>query len=60
MNMDLAIFWLDSTGKVIDKVLARRWKTIAAPNEGATYILETHPDLIDEYNIGDILEIMYE
>lgn len=60
MNMDLSIFWLNSAGKVIDKIHARRWKTIAAPNEGATYILETHPDRIDEYNYGDILEIKYE
>jgi uncharacterized membrane protein (UPF0127 family) len=60
MNIDLAIIWTDSTGRIVDKVNAHRWKTIAAPKANAKYILETHIERIEEYNCGDILEFVYE
>jgi len=60
MSIDLAIIWVDSTGKIVDKVLARRWKTLAAPAENAKYIIETHADRYDEYNRGDLLDITDE
>lgn len=60
MEIDLAIIWLDSAGKVVDKIYANRWKTLAAPCKNARYIIETHPDRLREYNCGDVLEIKYE
>jgi uncharacterized membrane protein (UPF0127 family) len=60
MNFDLAIIWVDSAGQVIDKIIANRWKTIAAPSKGAKYILETHTGRYLEYNAGDFLEFEYE
>jgi uncharacterized membrane protein (UPF0127 family) len=60
MNIDLAIIWSDSSGVVVDKVRASRWKTLAAPKSNAKYILETHTDRFEEYNCGDILELLYD
>ena len=59
MNFDLTIIWVDSTGRVVDKIIAKRWKTIAAPASGAKFILEAHTDRFLEYNIGDLLEFNY-
>ncbi len=60
MNIDLAIFWADSNGQIVDKIYAHRWKTMAAPQKNARYILETHVDRMSEYNCGDHLEINNE
>jgi uncharacterized membrane protein (UPF0127 family) len=59
MNFDISIFWVDANGRIVDKILARKWKTIAAPSKAAKYILETHVDRFQEYNIGDFLELNY-
>ncbi len=60
MWMDLTIVWADSAGVVVDKVLAKKWKTLAAPKKSAKYIIETHIDRFDDYNCGDLLEIAHE
>jgi uncharacterized membrane protein (UPF0127 family) len=60
MSIDLTIIWLDSSCKVVDKVLARRWVTLAAPEKGAKYIIETHTDRFGDYNCGDLVEITNE
>lgn len=57
MNYDLTILWADSEGRIVDKILAKKWSTIAAPQRKAKFILETHIDRFEEYNIGDFLEI---
>lgn len=60
MNFDLLIIWVDATGQIVDKIIATRWKTIAAPAKEAKYIIETHIDRFDEYNTGDFLDFKYE
>jgi uncharacterized membrane protein (UPF0127 family) len=60
MDIDLTIIWLDSSYTVVDKVLAHRWKTLAAPAKNAKYIIETHVDRFGDYNCGDLLEITNE
>lgn len=59
MGYDLAIIWADSSGQIVDKIKAHRWKTLAAPSKNAMYILETHIDRFQEYNCGDNLEFIY-
>lgn len=53
VNFDIAVVWINSSMQVVDKVLAKRWKPAYAPKEGAQYILETHPDRLDEFEIGN-------
>lgn len=59
MGYDLSIIWVDSSYRVVDKVIAHRWKTLAAPQKKAKYILETHVDRFAEYNFGDTLEFIH-
>ena len=53
MRIDLAVIWINSDFKVVDRVLARRWKLAYFPKSAARYVLETGTSHIDEFNIGD-------
>lgn len=53
MNFDIAVVWIDSSMQVVDKVLAKRWKPAYAPKAPAQYVLETHPDRLNDFDIGD-------
>jgi uncharacterized membrane protein (UPF0127 family) len=57
--MDLAIIWINAEKKVVDTLLARSWKLAYAPHEPAKYILEIHPDRLNEFHIGDQIEFTY-
>jgi uncharacterized membrane protein (UPF0127 family) len=54
--MDLAVIWINSEYSVVDSVLARAWHPAYAPHQPARYILEIHPDRLDEFKIGDRVE----
>jgi uncharacterized membrane protein (UPF0127 family) len=58
MNFDIAAVWLDSRKTVVDTQLARRWRPYYAPAAPARYILETHPDRLLDFNLGDCLEFI--
>jgi uncharacterized membrane protein (UPF0127 family) len=53
---DLAVFWIDSSLTVVDKVIAKSWKPAYLPKQPARYILEIHPQRWDNYEIGDKVE----
>ena len=53
---DLAVFWIDSSLSVVDKVIAKSWKPAYLPKKPARYILEIHPERWDNYEIGDKVE----
>jgi uncharacterized membrane protein (UPF0127 family) len=54
--MDLAVIWINSEKVVVDTVLARAWRPAYAPRQPARYILEIHPDRLNEFKIGDQVE----
>ena len=54
--MDLAVIWINSEKVVVDTVLARAWRPAYAPRQPARYILEIHPDRLNEFKIGDRVE----
>jgi uncharacterized membrane protein (UPF0127 family) len=54
--MDLAVIWINSEKVVVDSVLARAWRPAYAPRQPARYILEIHPDRLNEFKIGDKIE----
>ncbi len=56
---DLAVFWIDSEMRVVDKVIAKSWKPFYMPKTAARYTLEIHPDRFTDYAIGDKVEIEY-
>jgi len=53
VNFDLAVIWINASMQVVDKVLAKSWHLAYAPKEAAQYILEIHPDRLDEFEIGN-------
>ncbi|MEZ0396905.1 MAG: DUF192 domain-containing protein [Anaerolineales bacterium] len=53
---DLAVFWLSAEKKVVDKVLARAWQPVYVPRQPARYILEAHPQRLDDFQIGEQVE----
>ncbi len=59
MNFDIAVVWLDSAFRVVDAKIARRWQPIVVPQSPAQFILETHPDRIGDFKIGDLVEFTY-
>ena len=56
---DLAVFWLDSQDTVVDKVLAKSWRPAYAPARAARYILEAHPNHIDDFQVGEKVELLH-
>ena len=57
VNFDLAIIWINSEMKVVDKALARSWRPAYFPKQPAKYVLEIHPDRLDDFVIGDTVQI---
>jgi len=55
--MDLAVIWINSEKVVVDTILAHAWRPAYAPRQPARYILEIHPDRLNEFKIGDHLEL---
>jgi len=48
-------FWLDASGKVVDKKLAKVWRPAYAPVAPAQYFLEANTELLERVQVGDIL-----
>ena len=53
---DLAVFWINSELRIVDKVLAGSWKPAYFPSQPARYTLEIHPAHFNDYEIGDKVE----
>ncbi len=53
---DLAVIWLDSSLRVVDKVLARVWRPAYVPARPAKYILEIQPERLGDFEVGDQIE----
>ena len=53
MAMDLAIVWINHNKEVVDICLARRWRPAYIPHKAARYVLETHPQRLPDFRIGD-------
>ena len=57
---DLAVIWMDSHFRVVDKILAKSWKPFYFPCLPARYILEINPSRLGEFTVGDQLELINE
>jgi uncharacterized membrane protein (UPF0127 family) len=55
---DLAVFWIDSAMEVVDKVMAKPWRPAYIPARAARCVLEVHPDLLADYEIGHKVEFI--
>ena len=52
---EIAVVWLDSSGIVVDKKLAKPWRPAYAPAKAAQYFIEANPSLLERVHIGDKL-----
>lgn len=57
MNYDIAVFWLNNSNMIVDKIIAKKWNLLYYPKDKASKILETHVENYDELQIGDKLII---
>jgi uncharacterized membrane protein (UPF0127 family) len=55
MFFSIAVVWLDASGAVVDKRLAKPWRPAYAPSKPAQYYIEANPNLLDRVEIGDVL-----
>ena len=53
---DLAVFWINSDMKIVDKVIAKTWRPAYFSKEPAKYVLEIHPERWGDYEIGDTVQ----
>ena len=56
VSFDLAVFWINSDMQVVDKVIAKSWRTAYFSKRPARYVLEIHPDRWGDYEIGDTVQ----
>lgn len=52
---DLGIIWVNDAGEIVDKTVARPWRLAYAPQAPARYVIELHPSLLDQVQVGDHL-----
>ncbi|NWG16640.1 MAG: DUF192 domain-containing protein [Chloroflexi bacterium] len=55
MFFSIGVVWLDASGEVVDKCLAKPWRPAYAPKAPAQYFVEARPGVLDRIQIGDKL-----
>lgn len=55
MFFSIGVIWMDASGKVVDRCLAKPWRPAYAPRAAAQYYLEANTQVLDKVQIGDIL-----
>jgi hypothetical protein len=55
MAFPIATIWLDKSGMVVDKTLAKPWRPAYASRKPAQYVIEARPALLDRVQAGDLL-----
>jgi uncharacterized membrane protein (UPF0127 family) len=56
MLMDLAVIWINTNMQVVDLRLAKRWRPLYIPKFPARYVLETTPERLQDFKIGDEIQ----
>jgi uncharacterized membrane protein (UPF0127 family) len=51
----IGVVWLDSAGRVVDKMLAKPWRPMYAPRAPAQFFIEANPSILDRVEIGDTI-----
>ncbi|HLF91318.1 MAG TPA: DUF192 domain-containing protein [Anaerolineales bacterium] len=57
MWIDLAVIWINAQNKVVDVRPAYRWKSVIVPQAPAKYVLELPLKKLNDFQIGDEIEI---
>lgn len=57
MRFSIGVIWINAANQVVDVRLAKPWRLAYKPVEAARYVLETHPDRMKDFRIGEKVEI---
>lgn len=60
MRFAIAAVWIDAAMKVADVRLARPWRSVYVPERPAMMVLETRPDYLGRFRVGDDVQIRFE
>lgn len=55
MRFSIGVVWLDQSGTVVDKRLAKPWRLMYAPKAKSQYYIEAMPSILDRVEVGDVL-----
>lgn len=58
VSFPIAVVWINTAGRVVDKVEALPWRPYYAPRSPARYTLEAEPEFLKRIEIGD--EVVFE
>lgn len=53
---DLGVIWVNNAGEVVDTAVAKKWHPSYVPQAPARYVIEGHPSIIEQVNVGDHIE----
>jgi uncharacterized membrane protein (UPF0127 family) len=53
---DLGVIWVNGGGEVVDTKIAKAWRTFHAPKAAARYVVEVHPNLLNQVRVGEHLQ----
>src|SRR5215510_765636 len=56
VSFDLAVIWINSNMRVVDKALAKSWRPAYFSKQPARYVLEIHPERWGDFEVGDQVE----
>jgi uncharacterized membrane protein (UPF0127 family) len=57
MRFAIGVIWINNDRVVVDVRLARPWRLMYKPARAARYVLETHPERMKDFRIGEKVEI---
>ena len=55
MRFPIAAAWLDGNGRIVHSTVAKPWGPYYASPEPAWFVLEVHPDLIGDLEVGQVV-----
>ena len=56
VSFDLAVIWINSDRKVVDKIIAKSWRPAYFSKAPAKYVLEIHPSRWHDFQIDDVVQ----
>lgn len=54
----LAVIWLDENRRVVDRKIARPWQFALVPQKAAQYVIECHPERLDDFAEGELIDFL--
>ncbi len=53
VNFDLGVIWVNDSGEIVDKIIAKPWRLSYVPAQPARYTIECHPSRLGQFIVGE-------